>query len=547
MLTDSFWWPLTLSAPEEAAVRSFHKEMARGAVWLNVGRVTATSDLLAGVMARHVGDIIARDGLPHLCHVVNGWGNGWYAGRRLLDRYADFVHWDGEGRPFVLQKDPEGEFHPWQSFAYAVMAGVDAGYVIGPQGVTLGELAQTSRALNTSAGHELGHLLYAAAYLGGDSRFGMLDHDFDLAELTAIAVETHHHGSFEVCRKFHLTEGLCAVAARVPHLSPIRRAAQGFLNGQLDILFVVGTIVAEASRVAGGGADRHASALLGQLRESLILGDFLENHFYYAGHLIELATLAAELGYDVQPVHWHAMAYITNELNGLLPAYVERLAFPDCFLHFGHYRRAITLLSQVMAEPGQFRTEGLAHTAYAVDFDRVPPLPFGDPSAVRTDVYELEVASGVMRDRFADIVARYAEAADPDLAPRGGFPHFRRAGPSSWPRAVHYEMLDYGDSVGVELHLESDAVLPLQPLLLSFVAQLSDRFRPEVVEWDPTWWKARGRLRVRYGNDRPAAEVAGGMSRLIEATYPAVDRVAHRLPIRPDPVVGTAGRLHPST
>src|SRR5258708_2239000 len=100
--------------------------MLEGAVSLDQSMVASTSSALAQAMSYHISDIIQRDSLPSLSHVLNGWGDVRIDGLRISDRFEDFLHYDDRGRPCILQCDPEGEFHPWQSFAYAVMAGVDA-------------------------------------------------------------------------------------------------------------------------------------------------------------------------------------------------------------------------------------------------------------------------------------------------------------------------------------------------------------------------------------------------------------------------------------
>jgi hypothetical protein len=540
MFTDTFWWPLDLSTSEIEVVRLFRDEMETP-VTLDLGLTDQTARLLTHLMAQHLSDVLDRDGLPHLAHVVNGWGNAQFRGRRLMERLMGFVHRGAGGDPIVLQRDPEGEFHPWQSFAYAVMAGVGADEPIPPRGITLRALARSSRSLNTPDGHELGHLLFALAYLDPDVNgppFRLRDRECSVVELMELAIHAHHYGSFEVCRKFHLTEGICAMAVRVRGLEEFRPVGQGFLSGQLDVLFVLGAILSEVSRLSVLD-ERKGGSLLAKLRESLILGNFLENHFYYAGHLIELGTLAAILGYRIAPAHWNAMAYVVNELNATLPAFADRLCFPDCFLHFGHYRRAITLLEKLPGskQGGDGSTiPGLAE--YAVDFDSLGKEMHDRQTHLSTNrrwrgihLYELEGTSSNPRRHFLEVVKLYAATAQPGLEPRGKFDHFRRIGPASWPRAFHYELLDYGDQIGAEIHIESDAILPLRDPVRLFSERLRTTFAPLHVEWDPTWWKNRGRLRVLYDDSFGAERVVSGMRLLIEATLPALDAVASALPV----------------
>src|SRR5215212_8792326 len=248
---NSFWWPLDLSPREDEAFNSFRLQMRETLVPLQTDSVSLVSGLLAQLMREHIASIIKRDSLPHLGHIFNGWGNVEFQSVRLTRFLDHFIHFDDSARPFLRQCDPEGEVLPWQSIAYAVMAGVNPDEVIRP-GVTLRTLAQNSRYLQTTEGRELGHLLFALAYLEPslDSRpFSLSGEICDVRKLMELAVEAHHYGSFEVCRKFHLTEGVCAMAAKVPGLESFRDDAQSFLDGQLDMLLLLGVILQEAQEL----------------------------------------------------------------------------------------------------------------------------------------------------------------------------------------------------------------------------------------------------------------------------------------------------------
>jgi hypothetical protein len=465
-----FWWPLDLSDRVAEALEGFRRRMRETPVVLDDSLVAAVAQQLAEMMHRNVGRIIDRDSLPHLSHVLNGWGDGSFRGRRMMEYVQNFVHRDAGGKPFILQCNPEGEFHPWQSFAYAVMAGVDADTAL-PSGVTLRELMRNSRELGTREGHELGHLLFALAYVEprADGRpFSLLGESCDVRGLMEMAVEAHHYGSFDVCRKFHLTEGLCAMAARTPEFAVYREAAQGFLEGQLDMLLLVGLILEEARRLTVEGRPPAEGDLILELRDTLIVGNFIENHCYYAGHIIELAAFAAALDYHIAPEHRAAMAFVVNELNRTLPPYLPDACFDECFLHLGHYRRAITLLSQ--AEGLRAGAATFTHTdltRYTVDFDTYTPdeellLVASRQAYARVPgIYEVAEFSAGARPEFLNVIARYeATPPPPHLVARGLADHFRRIGPPWWPRAVHYELIDYGGRVGAELHLESDDAWP---------------------------------------------------------------------------------------
>lgn len=535
MPAERFWWPLDLSPREEEAVESFRRRMTEAPPALDHDAIESVAGLLAHQMVCCVGDIVERDGLPHHCHLINGWGDARWRGRPLFQGMSAFVHRDADGHPIILQCDPEGDFHPWQSFAYAVMAGVDPEVPLGPGGATLRELARHSRTIQTGKGQELGHLLFALAHLDPDAGgppFWFGGAPRSIPELVDLAVDAHHHGTFEVCRKFHLTEGLCAVASEIPGMEGVRGDAQGFLDGQLDMLLLLGAILAEARELIAAGRAPQPGDLIEELRDTLVMDRYIENHVYYAGHLIELAAFADSFGYRLAPEHRGAVAFVVNELNRTIPACLPRTSFLDCFLHFGHYRRAITLLLEVE----RARSEGRRLTRedrarFRVDFDTLdgPPLAAPEAEPIDLGVYTVAEPSKRPRPEFADIVALYAASAPAGLEPRGGFPHFRRIGPPSWPRAFHYELLDYGDAVGAEIHLESDAVQPLAGTVSSLRDEVARRFPDQQVEWDPDWWRGRGRLRVLFAGSLRPDEVAAGMRDLVDATFARLHGPASQL------------------
>jgi len=540
----AFWWPLDLSARAETAFAALRDELTDRPPTLDIAAVRAACGSLTAVMRHHVDDIVERDGMPHLCHIVNGWGDARFRDHRLSDEVVRFVHRDADGRPFLLQCDPEGDFHPWQTFAYLVMAGADPDRRLAGADFSLRELARNSRYLNTDAGHELGHLLFALAYLDPDPAgrpFHLLDQVCDLENLMEMAVEAHHWGSFDVCRKFHLTEGLCAVASRVEGMERFRDSAQGFLDGQLDMLLLLGVILRQAATCQERGEAPKDDGLLREMRDTLVMGNFIENHIYYAGHLIEMAVFADLLGFDLRREHRAAIALVANELNRHLQHYLPHLYFPECFLHLGHYRRATSLLADLeeARSRGQ-RIESVDWSRYSVDFDALaadPTLAEGDPAPAAgplpdtQGVFDLAPSTADPHPFFDQVVRCFAAAAAPGFEPRGQFSHFRRMGPPSWPRSVHYELLEYeGDGAGVEIHLESEAVEPLAAVVRGLEGRVAAAFPEQLVEWDSSWWSGRGRLRVRF-TDTAAAEIAAGMQTLIDLTFETLDSAASRLRI----------------
>jgi hypothetical protein len=500
----------------------------------------AASEELARVMSNHISELVYRDSLPHLSHVLNGWGDFTFGGMRISDRIERFIHTDPRGNPYILQCDDEGEVHPWQSFAYAVMAGVDPDVRLGSSETTIRDLALNSRRLKTREGRELGHLLFALTDLDPDMAGGPFflgDEACDLPKLMELAVEAHHFGSFEVCRKFHLTEGLCGVAAKIPGFGNYREFAQGFLNGQLDILLLLGIILEQVRELTTANKEAKPDDLVHELRDVLVLGPFIENHFYYAGHIIELAAFADSFGYRIAPEHRSAMAFVINELNKTLPQYLPHAQFVECFLHFGHYRRAMTLFAAAELDQAIGRAFSRAELAqFTADIERlrrdkdnalVGDTTAGPPPAI----FQIAHEPIHRREAFERIVAEYEKIAPRNFEMRGARStshHYRRMGPLGWPRALHYELLDYGGTVGAEIHLESDEVKPLGDLVRSLVDKTRDKFPTLRVEWEPQWSDGGGRLRVLFPPENSAGTVAAGMVTLINETSPIIDAVIRK-------------------
>jgi hypothetical protein len=545
------WWPFRLGDADRRAVASFRTWLSSTPQVLDLEAAERAVAMLDAQMAAVVDEIVGRDGLPHHAHLINGWGDATLAdGSKLVDGLAGFVHRGSGGRGLILQKHPEGEVHPWQSLAYAFMAGADPDAPLGSSPWTLRGLAEASRWLNTTEGEELGHLLYALARLGpGAEEAGFTLGDgshADLERLAVLAVEAHLSGHFDVCRKTHLTEGLCAAVAVFPQLASIRSVAEGFLAGQLDSLELLGALLAEVSgspeEVAPEGKGRSGHEpdveLVRSLQGILALDGYVENHFYWAGHVMEIAGLATIDGFPIADHRWHTMVFVANQANRLLPTYLPATWFPGCYLHFGHYRRGLTLLMarhRAQAEGRELSSADLTH--YAADFTSGPagsfspsPAP-GAPLVIPGDDDLLQVAPPEPGpdDAFVAILDAYGRRARPGFAAQGAYAHFRRVIPPGWPRALHYELMMEGGSPAIELHIESETAKPLGPSIAASVIDGRLAGVDGTVEWDPAWYGGRGRLRLRLEPDLAPDEIAARLAQLIEATHPLLDDRARAL------------------
>lgn len=535
-----FWWPLDLSKREEEAFYQFHQKMLIEEQIFDNFAATKMVDDLARVMKNHINDIIERDGLPHHCHLINGWGNALVNGHYLVESFDNFVHRNNSGEYFILQCDPEGDFHPWQGFAYAIMAGVSPDLPLSRTGFTLRSLASNSKKINTQKGTELGHLLFALAYMSPNistDDFFLNDKKFSVKELMELAIEAHHYGDFEVCRKFHLTEGLCAAASKISELGIYRETAQKFLDGQMEMLILLGVILTEAKKLAQSGLPVSSDSLIYELRDTLRVGHLIENHFYYAGHLIELACFAASQGYTINNVHWQAMAFIFNEINHALDSHLNHLSIQDCFLTIGHYRRALSLFLEIKSNNSVNLTQDQLQK-YTVNFDNLTAFEKADdvlkPKNIENGgIYNIAVVPKKPRQEFLNVIKAYSKLVDKEFEPRGSFDHFRRIVPPLWPRAFHYEILDYGNKIGIEIHLESESVLPMKDHVIAITTKVKNHFKEIMVEWDSDWYHGYGRLKMLFDEQYSPDTIAKNMHEFISISFDSLDFHARKLDINP--------------
>ena len=218
--------------------------------------------------------------------------------------------------------------------------------------LSLQALANNSLDLNTDDETDLGHFLYTVANMHPEERpnkaiFSRRSHDIEY--IIHAAVEGHFYGGFEVCRKFHLTEGLCAISQI--HNAVDRNVIDGFLRGQLSSLEPLAAIVCLIKYHVDLDLEEmpsQASGLLTALRRLLVLGDAVENVYYYAGHLIELAAVGVRAGYDTPKAYAPLIVLITSHLDSLLDKIQDDLAFAESFYAFAHYRRGIAMFGEAM-------------------------------------------------------------------------------------------------------------------------------------------------------------------------------------------------------
>ncbi|KZN37633.1 hypothetical protein N474_05245 [Pseudoalteromonas luteoviolacea CPMOR-2] len=501
-------------------------ELSQGIDTALANQVINISDCL---IAENLDSIVERDGLPHLCHVINGWGNLTYQGNPLTDLISGFVHFKKNKQPYIYQCDPEGDFHPWQTFAYSAMAGVPATVDIAQTGITFADLLNGSTQIMTNKGVELGHMLFALAnyYPHINARsFTFYDpngtpQEFDIEQLMVQAVHAHYVGDYTVCRKFHLTEGVLAMVAKVPGLEKFKPYAQLFLTSQLEILHVLLSVLRLTVKLVDNPEDTESKQQLDQLRNDMVMSDLIENQVYYAGHVIEVMGFAMLDGFEVDEKDFNCAIEIVNTLNKILKNSLHQVDFQEAFLGLGHYRRAQTLLSELI------NSEKPDLTAYIATLDNLQThTTYIDSTwdVVANGIFSVHKVQKERPEKFLDIVEKYNTQASENWQTRGSFMHFRRIAPSHWPRACHYEFLTLPSAIGVEIHLERDELAFIKPYLKQTIPLLRTEIQNyQALDWDEEWNKGRGRLFISFSEQTSTDIIVAAMQKLIELTQQNIE------------------------
>lgn len=128
---------------------------------------------------------------------------------------------------------------------------------------------------------------------------------------------------------------------------------------------------------------------------------------------------------------------------------------------------------------------------------------------------------------FEAAIDAYDRAAEEEWRTRGHGRSYRKLGPDEWPTGLHYEFMDCGNEVGVELHLELDTVSGLATRLAPLSGK--DLVPGLPVQWDPRWSRHRGRLVAKVGKDKAPDLAARAMQELISRTRPIIEEnLAHQ-------------------
>lgn len=126
---------------------------------------------------------------------------------------------------------------------------------------------------------------------------------------------------------------------------------------------------------------------------------------------------------------------------------------------------------------------------------------------------------------FQAMLDAYSAIAPPELQTRGRATEYRTICPVGWPRSLHYEFDHYDTQLGVEFHIESEPHRWLGEVIRKMTTDKTLGY-PHPLQWEPKWFRSKGRIRTLFPLSTPPQEVAEAMCQLIAATR---DRIAAAL------------------
>lgn len=519
------WWPLQWDSSKEDGFQKTVERLMSSVVEPDIEGCEEVSDLICRSIKVAIPTVLEKDTLPNLCHAFVGWGNATFDGEALARRLGRYVHSEASGAEFVHQAHGEGDFHPWQTFCYMSMAGISPATEITSRS-NLKQLAEGSTEIHTQAMEDLGHLLLAYAQLGisSDAEFEFIDPKkvsppikLDIYGIIREAIRAHQEGGFRVCRKFHLTEGLCAIVNSDPALESLRPRVQSFFDGQMDVVVVLERVLHLSINDTNISEDERAERE--DLRKTLFIGKLFENHLYDAGHLVELAAFGELFGFKLRDYQRRAIDSCIRSCNFLIKRYARSISRTEAFLPFSHYRRGITLWSML-------RRKGVVPelSRYAANFDIIEGLPDAKRESDNT-VFNFARDGEVPRGLFSEVLKEYELNRGGRLAAVGGFKHFRRVNMPGWHRQLHYELLDYGDRVGAELHFENPALLALMDCTRDPIVGLAKEFPLGSFVERIYGSREAGKLAIVFADgDANPENVAHAFRALIDSTASILER-----------------------
>lgn len=351
----------------QAELRAFKERLEGSELALDTGGLKMASLGIALSLKNLVYPTTSLGSLSYNAHLVNGFGNFRFKGITGLSALSSFSKVK-DGR-YSMPQDGKGncaDYHPWQTFAYAAMAGIKPEQDVNPLGISLRDLALNSRDLNLAegiVGSQAGHLLFAAAFITPDADLIIKSNrtKLTLREIVRLALIAHADSQHCVCSGFHLTEGLCAVGSKIDKMDEIKLEAAELLKRQLDVLAKTLALGAEVSIM-----DQIAYSLYMDMNHMK-----LSNRINIIAHILELGGFAQILGYELDRTQINLLKYSANEIVNNICA-ILGLPLNLCLTYLCHLRRAIELLVEIEeAKNLGLPLSSIEISKYVVDFDRL--------------------------------------------------------------------------------------------------------------------------------------------------------------------------------
>ena len=337
------------------AVLAFQDHMTGDRVALNKTSIERRCLYYAKMPPSIFSKLLEMSNMSVTAHLIVGFGNFTFRESNSTNAFSRLLRLNDSGSPSIPQTHPpEGDFHPWQGFAYASLAGMNPETEIPSAGANLRTLATNSSDISMQGrgDFDLGHLLMAASFIVPDPsyKFRFDGETITLRQVGNRALLGHIQNEESTCHHFHLTEGLCLASARIPGMADLRTEAAEFLNRQLDVLNYVAVVL-----------NKNLSECEVSVKELKILSKLV-------GHAIELAAIAQICGFDLSKSQKNALNFVANASSVVFGVAMS----PEHFSALAHYRRGSTLLLEIE----RARTEGrclstINLSSYSVNLDEM--------------------------------------------------------------------------------------------------------------------------------------------------------------------------------
>jgi hypothetical protein len=504
------WWPFEISQKEVASLRSTISQE------LSASWGEPTNSLQSNVLEldRHeLLRVVTSDSLPAIAHLANGWGDHETLKSEIAKSFVPFFQKHKNGALAVLQCHEEGDFHPWQSFAYLFMAGYLADDTPDGWPCNLQEVALNSNIFGTGEGEELGHYLFGLSNIphAVEKHQVLFSGKFiSTSEVVRRSVEAHHFGHFGVCRKYHLTEGICTIS-RYNLFSNLRSIAQVYLSAQLDTAVVLAAAYREI-------LDANANMqIFEQLCMSVGVNNAFVNHVFVVGHLMELAAVGRSQGLQIDSEHSIALDFMRVAIVFCLQTFRKRLILPEDLYQLAHFRRGMRMCAQhsVLAK--------LERSSFANAFSS------NDHISKLQSVFEFPTDATQPPKVLLDACEGFEQNNHRGLHCLGKHKHFRRLLVPGWPRQAHFEFLMENDQISVEFHVEGVVFETVRNEIYLALVGISDAI-PLSSRIDKNWHLSGQRLVVNCGIGPGAAEHASKtMATVIDTAYPILDEICRKI------------------